>query len=341
MSAPAGPEALATGLAALLGRPVAGLQRLSGGASQETWAFELAATPPRPLILRRAPAGAAQRAAGSAGLAAEAALITLAGQYSVPVPQVLRLLQPADGLGEGFVMQRLPGETLGRRIAAAHRPALAWQCGQALARIHALPLADLPALRRTQPRAEVDYLRQWHARHASARPVFQLALRWLAEQAPADVVPALVHGDFRNGNLMVDLQADGGARVGARVATLVGVLDWELAHLGDPMADLGWIAVNSWRFGQPGRPVGGFGQWDELFDGYRAAGGRVDAGRVRWWQVLGTLRWGVICESMGQAWLSGAEAVMEKAAIARRASETEIDLLDLLLPQPIRPMQAA
>ena len=325
MSLTAAAEALAPALAALLGAPVAGLQRLSGGASQETWAFELGLTPPQPLILRRAPAGAAQRSSGSAGPVTEAALITRAGQAGVPVPAVLRVLQPGDGLGEGFVMQRLPGETLGRRIAAAHRPALAWQCGQALARIHALPLAGLPTLRRTQPRAEVAFLRDWHARMGAARPVFQLALRWLAEQAPDDVAPALVHGDFRNGNLMVDLQADGGA--------LVGVLDWELAHLGDAMADLGWIAVNAWRFGQPGRPVGGFGCWDELLGGYCSAGGQVDEARVRWWQVLGTLRWGVICESMGQAWLSGAEAVMEKAAIARRASETEIDLLDLLLPR--------
>ena len=328
-----GSEALASALARLLGGPVAGLQRLSGGASQETWAFALGTRPARPLILRRAPPGAAWQSSGSAGLTAEAALITLAGQHGVPVPEVLRLLQAADGLGQGFIMQRLAGETLGRRIAAAHRPVLAWQCGQALARIHALPLAGLPALRRTQPLAEVGFLRTWHARMGAARPVFQLALAWLASHAPGDTTPALVHGDFRNGNLMVDLQAEGGA--------LVGVLDWELAHLGDPMADLGWMAVNSWRFGQPGRPVGGFGQWDELFGGYRSAGGHVDEGRLRWWQVLGTLRWGVICESMGQAWLSGAEAVMEKAAIGRRASETEIDLLDLLLPRTVRAAQAA
>jgi len=59
--------------------------------------------------------------------------------------------------------------------------------------------------------------------------------------------------------------------------------------------------------------------------------------------VLGSLRWGVICESMGQAWRTGAEPVMEKAAISRRASETEIDLLGLLLPRPscaVRPQTA-
>jgi aminoglycoside phosphotransferase (APT) family kinase protein len=327
-------ESLAGGLAALLGTQggapvaVAGLKRLSGGASQETWAFEATAggSARRGLILRRAPAGAGLRGSGNAGLDAEATLIRQAAAAGVPVPEVVAELPPEHALGRGFVMQRLPGETLGRRIAAAHRPALARQCGQALARIHALPLAGLPPLRRTQPRAEVAHLRDWHAGMGAARPVFQLALRWLQQHAPADAAPALVHGDFRNGNLMVDLDAPGGA--------LVGVLDWELAHVGDAMADLGWLCCNAWRFGQSQRPVGGFGLTDELFAGYREAGGTPDAERVRWWQVLGSLRWGVICESMGHAWLSGAEPVMEKAAIGRRASENEIDLLDLLLPRP-------
>ena len=323
------PEALGAGLATALGlagpASVRGLKRLSGGASQETWAFE--ATLPdgtlRRQVLRRAPAGADRRSTDKAGLATEARLIGLAAAAGVPVPTVRCLLPPEAALGEGFVTDWLPGETLGARVAAAERAALAWQCGQALARIHALPAAQLPPLRSTQPAAEVAHLRDWHARHGTVRPVFQYALRWLAARAPADAAPALVHGDFRNGNLMVDLAED----------RLVGVLDWELAHLGDPMADLGWLCVASWRFGHPERPVGGFAPLAPLFEGYRAAGGRVDEARVQWWQVLGSLRWGVMCEGMGQAWLSGTEPVMERAAIARRASENEIDLLALLLPR--------
>ena len=335
--------ALAAALAPVLGpaTQVQGLRRLSGGASQETWAFDAVSDPAtgpvadpaadssvdrRELILRRAPTGAAIRASGNPGLAAEAQLIRGAAAAGVPVPEVVLVLQPDHGLGAGFVMQRLPGETLGRRIASAERNTLAHQCGEALARIHALPLAGLPPLRVTQPRAEVAHLRQWHASHGAARPVFQLALRWLDQHAPADGVATLVHGDFRNGNLMVDVTAPGGA--------LVGVLDWELAHLGDPMADLGWICVPSWRFGQLARPVGGFGTLDALLTGYASAGGQADRARLHWWQVLGTLRWGVMCESMGQAWRSGAEPVMEKAAISRRASEVEIDLLALLVPRP-------
>jgi aminoglycoside phosphotransferase (APT) family kinase protein len=67
----------------------------------------------------------------------------------------------------------------------------------------------------------------------------------------------LVHGDFRHGNLMVHAERG-----------LAAVLDWELAHLGDPMEDLGWICVNSWRFGNIDKPVGGFGEYADLFAGY-------------------------------------------------------------------------
>jgi len=147
-------------------------------------------------------------------------------------------------------------------------------------------------------------------------------MQWLRAHAPADTPRlSLVHGDFRNGNLVVG--EDG----------LRAVLDWELAHLGDPMEDLGWLCVNSWRFGRHELPVGGFGTREQLFAGYAEAGGRVDAARVHYWEVLGTLKWGVICQSMAQSFFSGAERNVERAAIGRRASEAEIDLLALLAPR--------
>ncbi len=126
------------------------------------------------------------------------------------------------------------------------------------------------------------------------RPVFELALRWLRERdpGPSDEV-TLVHGDFRHGNLIIG--PDG----------LRAVLDWELAHLGDPMEDLGWVCVNSWRFGEIDKPVGGFGSREELFAGYEAAGRRVDPDRVMFWEVMGTLRWGVMCCGMMQRFRIG------------------------------------
>ena len=131
-----------------------------------------------------------------------------------------------------------------------------------------------------------------------------------------------LHGDFRHGNLLI-----GPDRVR-------GVLDWEISHLGDPMEDLGWICVNSWRFGEIDKPVGGFGSREELFEGYEAAGGDpVDPQRVRTWEVLGTLKWGIMCMTMYQIFASGGDPSVERAAIGRRSSETEIDLLALLMEQ--------
>lgn len=127
-----------------------------------------------------------------------------------------------------------------------------------------------------------------------------------------------MHGDFRNGNLMIGPE-------GVRA-----VLDWELAHIGDPMEDLGWLCVNSWRFGRIDKPVGGFGDYAELYAGYEAAGGPpVNRAMAKWWEMFGTLRWGVMCTGSLAAFRS-VDASVERAMIARRTSETEIDLLRLM-----------
>jgi len=310
------------------GSGVSSLQRMSGGASQETWSLVVQAQgqEPLPMVLRRAPEGAAERAAGNVTLTAEARIIEQASHAGVPVPAVSLVLQPAMRLGEGYVMPHVAGETLGRRIVddarlAGARARLARQCGQALARIHAVDTLRLPPLRRAPAAEELAHYEARHRGHGSARPVFELALQWLKRHCPPEPARlSLVHGDFRNGNLVVDERG------------LRAVLDWELAHLGDPMEDLGWICVNSWRFGRHELPVGGFGTREEFFAGYVEAGGRLHAERVHYWEVFGTLKWGVICEGMAQAYLSGAERDVERAAVGRRASETEIDLLHLLAP---------
>ena len=206
--------------------------------------------------------------------------------------------------------------------AAGAREGLAHQCGEALARIHGIDVEALPALRRAPPAVELAHYEAQYRSHGLHKPVFELALQWLKTHGPTDSGRlGLVHGDFRNGNLIV---GENGLRA---------VLDWELAHLGDPMEDLGWLCVNSWRYGRHELPVGGFGTREQLFAGYAEAGGVVDAARVHYWEVLGTLKWGVICQSMAQAYLTGAERTLERVAIGRRASEAEIDLLVLLAPR--------
>lgn len=303
---------------------ICGLRRLSGGASQELWRFDLTQGENlTPVILRRAPGGD-RVSETAAGLEVEAALIQAADKAGVPVPPVRYVLQPQDGLGRGFVMGFVEGEALGGRIVkgeafAAIRPHLARQCGEILARIHTLNPDDFPTLKRSTPESLVT---QWFEAYRAThwpRPVFELAFRWLrAHCPPPPAQPRLVHGDFRNGNIMF---GPDGVRA---------VLDWELAHVGDPMEDLGWICVNSWRFGRVDKTVGGFGDLDDLFAGYEAAGGApVDRAAAHWWEVLGSLKWGVMCSAMSASFRT-VDPSVERAVIARRTSETEIDLMRLL-----------
>ena len=307
---------------------VTGATKLSGGASQETWSFDIVhAGGNVGAILRRAPGGYGAAPTRAAGLDAEAQLMQLAFEAGLPSPRVLHVLRPADELGTGFVMQRVAGETIARKILrdaqfAEARPKLARQLGRIAAGIHALPRAKLPQLRQMTAAKEIGELEREYRSLDWPKPVFELALRWLGDRdpGPADDV-TLVHGDFRHGNLII---GPDGVRA---------VLDWELAHLGDPMEDLGWICVNSWRFGEIDKPVGGFGSREELFAGYESAGRKVDPERVRYYEVMGTLRWGVMCGGMMRRFRTGPDHSMERAMIGRRASETEIDLLRLLAPR--------
>ncbi len=329
-------DALNSALEAIIGSfahpsaKVSDLRRLSGGASQETWSFDSVddsngAQSTQPLILRRTPGGKPSVRTGTAiPLATEAELIRRARQAGVVVPTVHYVLQEGDGLGEGFIMERIEGETIARKILrdeayATARKHLAFQCGEALAKIHKIKADDIKMLPSLGPAQQLKTYLELYDSMAEPHPVFELAFRWLADNKPEERTPRLVHGDFRNGNIIVG--EDG----------LRAVLDWELAHLGDPLEDFGWICVNSWRFGQSENPVGGFGSYDELFAGYESAGGdSIDRARVKYWEVFGTLKWGIMCMLMVSAFRTGMDTSVERAAIGRRASETEIDLLNLL-----------
>ena len=307
---------------------VAGAAKLSGGASQETWSFDIV-HPSGTIgaILRRAPQGYGASPSRAAGLGAEARLMQLAHDAGLPSPRVMHVLRPEDGLGTGFIMARIEGETIARKILrdesfARARPLLARQLGRVAAGIHGLPRAQLPKLREMSATKEIGELEREVRSFNWPRPVFELALRWLRDNDPGPSAEVtLVHGDFRHGNLII---GPDGVRA---------VLDWELAHLGDPMEDLGWICVNSWRFGEIDKPVGGFGSREDLFAGYEQAGRKADPARVKFWEVMGTLRWGVMCCGMMQRFRLGPDHSMERAMIGRRASETEIDLLRLLSPR--------
>jgi len=324
--------ARALGGAPVIRKPV----HLSGGASQDSWRFELERDGQvEPMVLRRSPGGRDRSAMATVGLGTEASLLRAAERAGVPVPAVRWELAPEDGLGLGYVMAAVAGETLPKRILrddayAEARAILAWQCGETLARLHAVADGELPELPELGARNQLGMLRQVYKSFGEHRPVMELGFRWLAENAPNSVDATLVHGDFRNGNLMVG--EDG----------LRAVLDWELAHRGDPMEDLGWLCVPSWRFGALDKPAGGFGEREDLFAGYEAVSGRtVDRERVRYWEVFGILKWGVICLIQAFTHLRGEQRSVELATIGRRVSETEIDLLAALHPRDSLPAHAA
>jgi len=306
-------------------RRIAQLTRLTGGASMETWAFD-AETPGGyvPLILRRRSTPAPGHATEHPPLRREAEVIARAVAAGVPAPTIAYICNAADGLGEAYVMHRIAGETLGKRIAtdpafAGARTHLAHQCGAALARIHAV---DPPAtLERSDAATTLArYEATWRASGA-VRPIIEAAFRWLEHRLPRErVTPRLVHGDFRNGNLMVDPDAG-----------LVAVLDWELVHVGDPAEDLGWLCTNSWRFGQSDARVGGFGTLTDLLDGYAAAGGEpIDPARVDFWSMLGSLKWGVMTTTMYANFAADPAPGPERGVIGRRLSEVEADIVAII-----------
>jgi hypothetical protein len=167
----------------------------------------------------------------------------------------------------------------------------------------------------------LELCRQHLTEVGTPTPTMELAFRWLAAHRPPPRPPVIVHGDFRLGNLVVD------------EAGLVAVLDWELLHRGDPVEDLGWLCTKAWRFGAA-LPVGGFATREELVAAYQRAGGvAVDLDELRWWEVLGSLKWAVGCMGQGAAHLEGRVRSVELAAIGRRVCEQEWDLLLLLCPE--------
>lgn len=315
-------ERLTAVLAAVTGdasATVHDLARLPAGASRHTWAFRLtgSAARERDLILRMDAPGSVEAAA----MGREASLMVAARAAGVPSPEVLASSTDEADLGAAYiVMERIEGESIPRRILreselATARDGLAAECGTLLARIHTIPSDAVAGL------DEQDELQAWRDQLDSfgqPHPAFELAFRWLAAHRPPTVPARVVHGDFRNGNLIVG--PDG----------IRAVLDWELAHLGDPLEDLGWLCVKAWRFGEEPE-VGGFGTVDQLVAGYEAESGvPVDRELLHWWRIFGTLRWGVICIKQAQRHRTGATRSVELATIGRRVAETEWDLLELL-----------
>jgi aminoglycoside phosphotransferase (APT) family kinase protein len=312
-------EELAGVLRPILGDDVVveNLQTLTGGASRTTYSFDaVTAAQRRRLILRSAPVDNR-----FAGMELEAAVQQAAADAGAPVPHIVVASNSVAALGNPFLIcDEVAGETIVRRIQRnlddSGSAVLLEQCAQALAAIHRAR-TDVAEL------VERDELPEWRQRLdelGDTTATFEWAFRWLAANRPQPGRRALVHGDFRMGNLIVD------------GSTLAAVLDWEAVHIGDVHEDLAWFCVRAWRFGAPAElAAGGLGSIEDFVTAYERAGGTpVDRAALRWWQVLGTLKWGIICRYQAERHLSGQTRSVELATIGRRVCETEWDILDLL-----------
>jgi aminoglycoside phosphotransferase (APT) family kinase protein len=260
-------------------------------------------------VLRRAPS-LEMMAGRPLDHAAEAALIRAAYAAGVMAPEVLVELVPEDGIGSGYVMRSIAGSPDPNLFLAEADP----QTGIAdiareLAKTHQTDCSGLsvPVMDTVQALGD---LRTRFLEYGGDRPILALALRWLEANIPPPVTPRLVHGDFRLGNLMFEH------------GRLTGVLDWELAHLGDWHEDLAFGCMTVWRFSRPDRPGYGLTTVEDLAVAYQA--------RFRFWTIYRTFWWALGCLQMGGFWRAGHDRSIERVVVARRTAEQELDLLLLL-----------
>ena len=296
--------------------------RLSGGSSRDTWTLEAVEGNGQrhPLILQRKRSLVVDAWIETA---VEAKLLQVARSAGVPTAELLAWSADSQELELPFLLlKRIDGETIPQRILRDDRyqPArtkLARQYGEALGVIQSIDPNNVAGLK---PQDALEHFRQMLDQVGKPSPAIELGFRWLSANRPPATKPVVVHGDYRNGNGIVDPEKG-----------LRAVIDWELAHLGDPLEDLAWFCIRAWRFGAAG-PAGGFGSYDQIIDGYETRSGRsVDRERLRWWQIMATVRWAVICLMQGATHWKGHRRSVELAVTGRRAAEAEFDLM-LLLP---------
>ena len=257
----------------------------------------------------------------------EAKIQKIVKEYGAPVPEIIMEFSEGAEIGEGYVMQSVGGETIPRKILRDDsykniRNKLPYEIGKSLAQIHKTKLEQLQDLEKITFSGSLEKLFKIYESFDQPQPVFDLAFKWLENQKILDYEEVLVHGDYRFGNFIISEKK------------LESIIDWELAHIGNPMEDLGWLCVRSWRFGNVNKRAAGLGDVDELIAGYEANSKiKIDKSQLDMWQLYGSLKWGIICMVQTFAHLGGAVKSLEKAAIGRRVSETEFDLMNMIKNQ--------
>lgn len=305
---------------------------LSGGAVQENWRIDAnidggprAGT--HALVLRT---DAVARLPMSLDRPREFACIKAAHSAGVLVAEPIAECADKVVIGAPFTVQRLlSGTAQGRRIARDPKlgefgPALTREIGAQLARIHTIrppheALAFLPLPEPDAASTAVAEMRAALDKATEPRPALEYVLSWLLAHKPAPRPVALVHGDFRTGNYLVD---------GGR---LTGILDWEFCHWGDAREDLGWFCARCWRFGNDALAAGGIATRADVLDGYNAVSDTpIAESELAFWEILGAARWAAIALLQGQRFLTGGERSLELALTGLMPAEMEFDALEAI-----------
>ncbi|MCH8009657.1 MAG: phosphotransferase family protein [Chloroflexi bacterium] len=311
---------------------VSQLRRVAGGASRETWAFDATwkegkARAGRGYILRRDPEASLLDTERDIEFRVYEAM----QGSGVPVPEVYWLESDPQWLDRPFfVMRRLEGDaSTGAVIANSEAGAIAQQKVEILARIHAfdwksggLEKLRAPSTAAGSPDVEIAHWEGIMREEAlEPQPVLEMALAWLKANRPAPERLTVVHGDYRTGNLLVN----GGK--------ITGVLDWEMVHLGDPMEDVAWVCLRSWRWAGDAR-VGGLLSREEFYQGYEAASGTpIDRDAVHFWEVLGNLKVAVIFLTGARSFVEGRSKDAMHAFTAHLNADIEAETLRLISHQ--------
>jgi aminoglycoside phosphotransferase (APT) family kinase protein len=268
-------------------------------------------------------------------ITAEAAVRILVEHHGIPVPPVHSVCTDPTYVGGPFFLSgRVDGESIPRRVLhLVHEEGLgeriAGQLGEALGRLHGIDPAQAPEdlvddhSENPAEAALIDADRRVAALPLP-RPALALAVRWLERRLPSSPPRrAILHNDLRTGNIVVSRRG------------LASIVDWEGAvRRGDPMRDLAWAALRTWRFGEDALEVGGLASRAPFVAGYERTGGRFDEERFHWWKVMRTLRWALSLAAQTATHVDGRYRDIVLAASGRRVSELEWDILMLTRPFP-------
>lgn len=322
---------------------IAEFRQLSGGACQDNYLVDLKTlTGGEQLVLRTDKGGALL---GSLSRPQEYQVIEKAVAAGVLTPPVKWLSDDTSIVGHPFyLMQKIEGTANPREILKSKKidfKRLAADVALNLAKIHSIEYSSdtLPFLDRQLKSKSKDIAltavsdsRRLLDELPGGYPGIELCLNWAEANAPVTDKIVLAHSDFRMGNFMVH----GGTEVrgsmdAAQPRTLTGILDWEFAHWSDRHEDIGYIRMRDWRFGKIKNEVGGFAPAEEFYGPYeKAAGVVIDRDKVRYWEVMGNIRWAIGAAQQGERHLSGKDKGIEFASIGRRVAEMEFEAMRLI-----------